>query len=477
MRMNPSRWSTEMREVNAFTPEEDARLKREVMEWIEYGRSVEKLDRARAAEAIRALYAAIGSPTPAVVFFSSPAMCISAWQALQAAAWQGTKRASPHARQREQELRSEVQAQLRAQPISQAWSGRCRQADSSVRRQIESRSRSRAWCDAWDELSRHFDARIDKRLDPRARGQLEIDLRETLWTRLRSCLWWLVELELEDQFTQAVRPPPAKSSVPSDNEREDSADDRERVLYAIKREESMLEDMQIGIHMPALERIPAHLGKAIWEHSGACLGTWWCASAVFYDFCGRLGLPYALEEKRILRLWVDQCRHAHWWFECDGIVFVSERPSVLTVDAQGRLHNEQGPALDYGDGFRVCAIHGVRVEAEAVLHPEHITLRRIETESNIEVRRVLTMLYGPARYLKDSGATLEHQDERGKLWRKKRTEDADLVMVEVVNSTPEPDGSLRSYLLRVPPGMRTASEAVAWTFGMQSRHYRPSVET
>ena len=304
-----------------------------------------------------------------------------------------------------------------------------------------------------------------------------MDLREALWTRLRSCLWWPLELELEDRFVKAVRPPPVRSSVSSDDEQEGPADDRERLLYAITREEWMLQDMQIGMHMPALERVPTHLGKAIWEHSGACLGTWWCASAVFYDFCGRLGLPYALEEKRILRLWVDQCRHAHWWFECDGIVFVSERPSVLTVDAQGRLHNEQGPALDYGDGFRVCAIHGVRVEAEAVLHPEHITLRRIETESNIEVRRVLTMLYGPARYLKDSGATLEHQDERGKLWRKKRTEDADLVMVEVVNSTPEPDGSLRSYLLRVPPGMRTASEAVAWTFGMQSRHYRPSVET
>ena len=79
--------------------------------------------------------------------------------------------------------------------------------------------------------------------------------------------------------------------------------------------------------------------------------------------------------------------------------------------------------------------------------------------------------------MKDSGAALVHQDERGKLWRKKRAEDADLVMVEVTNSTPEPDGSVRSYLLRVPPNMRTASAAVAWTFGLRSREYRPSVET
>ena len=39
-------------------------------------------------------------------------------------------------------------------------------------------------------------------------------------------------------------------------------------------------------------------------------------------------------------------------------------------------------------------------------------------------------------------------------------------MVEVVNSTPEPDGSRKTYFLRVPPTIGTAREAVAWTFGL-----------
>ena len=207
------------------------------------------------------------------------------------------------------------------------------------------------------------------------------------------------------------------------------------------------------------------------------MGTWWCASAVFYDFCGRLGVRYALEGRRLLRLWLAQCRETHWWFECDGIVFAADRPPVLKLDSHGRLHNERGPALDYGDGFALCAIHGVWVEEDCVLHPGGITVERIERESNVEVRRVLTGLYGYARYLKDSGATLVQKDERGRLWRKRRCEDADLVMVEVVNATPEPDGSVRTYLLRVPPHLRTASEAVAWTFGLRSSQYLPSIET
>ena len=45
-----------------------------------------------------------------------------------------------------------------------------------------------------------------------------------------------------------------------------------------------------------------------------------------------------------------------------------------------------------------------------------------------------------------------------------------LTVVEVVNSTPEPDGSHRRYFLRVPPDTRTAREAVAWTFGFDDPH-------
>ena len=51
------------------------------------------------------------------------------------------------------------------------------------------------------------------------------------------------------------------------------------------------------------------------------------------------------------------------------------------------------------------------------------------------------------------------------------------MVVEVENSTPEPDGSRRTYFLRVPPATRTAREAVAWTFSMTADAYRPSMET
>jgi hypothetical protein len=54
---------------------------------------------------------------------------------------------------------------------------------------------------------------------------------------------------------------------------------------------------------------------------------------------------------------------------------------------------------------------------------------------------------------------------------------ASLVLVHVTNATPEPDGSQRSFFLRVPPDMQRARQAVAWTFGKSEREYAPVRES
>lgn len=75
---------------------------------------------------------------------------------------------------------------------------------------------------------------------------------------------------------------------------------------------------------------------------------------------------------------------------------------------------------------------------------------------------------------------LIHSDQHGELFEEEGGVfgSQPLMLLRVRNSTPEPDGSFRSYLLRVPPTCRTAREAAAWTFGFEdSRDYRPEIET
>jgi hypothetical protein len=169
----------------------------------------------------------------------------------------------------------------------------------------------------------------------------------------------------------------------------------------------------------------------------------------------------------------EVARHAGWWWPYERTVVISERPETLHRDEAGRLDRGDGPALSYRDGFALYAWRGMPVPAEFLAELTALTPERIRQEENAELRRVMLEFYGYDRYLTESGAEPVHRDETGILWRIALDGDEDVVMVEVVNSTPEPDGTHRTYWLRVPPSTRTAKGGVAWTFGLDADAYAP----
>lgn len=170
-------------------------------------------------------------------------------------------------------------------------------------------------------------------------------------------------------------------------------------------------------------------------------------------------------------------RDAGWWWPYEKVAVVSERPSSLYRDEAGRLDRADGPALSYGDGFELHAWRGMPVPSTFLGELTALTPERIRGEENAELRRVMLEFYGYDRYLEESGAVPVHRDGTGVLWRVELLGDEDVVMVEVVNSTPEPDGTSRTYWLRVPPTTRTAREGVAWTFGLAAEVYEPARQT
>ncbi|MER6630266.1 DUF6745 domain-containing protein [Streptomyces sp. NPDC000987] len=170
-------------------------------------------------------------------------------------------------------------------------------------------------------------------------------------------------------------------------------------------------------------------------------------------------------------------RSAGWWWPYGRVAVVSERPVALHRDEAGRLDCGSGPALAYPDGFALHAWRGMPVPPAFVAELPSLTPERIRSEENAELRRVMLEYYGYDRYLADSGARPVHQDPTGTLWRIDLPDDEPVVMVEVLNSTPEPDGTRRTYWLRVPPSTRTAKAGVAWTFGVPAAEYAPVRET
>ena len=221
-------------------------------------------------------------------------------------------------------------------------------------------------------------------------------------------------------------------------------------------------------------------------------------------------LKLQLPEFEKYQAWEDAALHGGFRVMHEEFCMVSDFPAEIHKDEQHRPHNDAGPSHRWRDGWSLWYIHGVRVTEQIVMHPETLTVAQIDAEENAEVRRVMLERFGMSRYILESGAKPQHQDEFGVLYRRELANDEPIVMVRVLNSTPEPDGSLsmeeamqvfgeakvkrqltilnrilrwnkparfKEYWLRVPPDMQTAHEAVAWTFGKTPATYNPDWET
>ena len=189
---------------------------------------------------------------------------------------------------------------------------------------------------------------------------------------------------------------------------------------------------------------------------------------------------------------------ACWWYPSTRFVMACERPSAIHLETpdpeqpyERRLHCETGPAIVWPDGWGIHAWHGIQVPAHVVTAPDTITATEVQAQSNAEVRRVMVERMGLDRFVDQLGAVPIHADECGTLYRCEQDGDEPLVIVRVLNSTPEPDGSTKSYTIRVHPELRpmkrdrtygepqklTARNAVASTFGLRGEAYHPVVET
>lgn len=203
-----------------------------------------------------------------------------------------------------------------------------------------------------------------------------------------------------------------------------------------------------------------------------CYGAHDAGWLAFYDTMGELGLE---EEVKPLRGVIEMGKLAGWWWPYDEAVIVTDRPTEIHRDEDGRLHNETGAAVLYSDGFGVWALHGLRVTQQIIEAPETLTVDQIKGERNAEVRRAMIERYGAERFLQASNAKVRHQDDRGILYE--FPDDRDITICEVVNATAERDGKFERFWLIGPGTVRKADEFVAASFGLTVQEYTPSVES
>jgi hypothetical protein len=181
-------------------------------------------------------------------------------------------------------------------------------------------------------------------------------------------------------------------------------------------------------------------------------------------------LALKAETEPLLGLW-QLAGNAGWIQPHAQTCWLCERPELLCTDVNERLHHPTGPALRFRDGFSIFAWRGVELPRALIEYPERITLATIDGETNVQIRRCMIEIMTPRRYVAEGGAKRIAEDETGVLWRRTWLAHDAWAAVEVINATPEPDGSRKHYFLQVPPNLQTPREAVAWTYGMQPEVY------
>ena len=108
----------------------------------------------------------------------------------------------------------------------------------------------------------------------------------------------------------------------------------------------------------------------------------------FYDYFREVcGLKE--ETEKLLPL-MNLAKETGWHLFYKEIVILSEKPVEIYRDEQHRLHNLNGPAIKWNDGYSLYSINGLRVpEYICMTSKENFTKEMFLKEENVDFRRCL----------------------------------------------------------------------------------------
>lgn len=423
-------------------------------EWLRVALSTDPADFEAAEAAIVMLYAGINLPRPYFVRLSSP-LAAEIYINLLTAMWP--------------EIVSKSEEQLQRQLWDQPWE----QLNKQLRNQLKDCTRDHLR----DQFGIHLGVQLQDQLGFQIEDQISTQLGRPLWDQWRGPLWGYVRAQIGDQLRNQL------------------GDQLGEALWNRlgMKFRSQLED-QFGGRIQ--EYVQDRLEGVNMRFVGTRFSGQWDAWIWGWADTGRrVGADYPKWLGDSLDNHCTLCRSCGAFYPFRSSCIVVDRPEIISLDEGGRLHAETGPAVKFRDGYSLWSWRGVRVPEYVIEQPSEITIKKINEEDNTEIRRVMIERYGWDRYLNDAGMEMisEDTDILGcprRLWHKDIGDEFPLRLVEVVNSSPEPDGSFNKYFLQVPhetvgmpnemdngTPLNTPQSAIAWTFGMTVDEYKTQIET
>lgn len=101
----------------------------------------------------------------------------------------------------------------------------------------------------------------------------------------------------------------------------------------------------------------------------------------------------------------------------ENVCILVELPLYVKTNPQHQMHNPEGPAIEFADGFKLYSWNGVIVPEKLIMTPDEITQEDIVKESNAEIRRAYREKLGAKVYYdrisNGKGLTLLDEDVDG----------------------------------------------------------------
>lgn len=182
----------------------------------------------------------------------------------------------------------------------------------------------------------------------------------------------------------------------------------------------------------------------------------------FYDYFKEV---VGLEVCNKLNGLFELAKYSGWVSFYEDTVVFQHRPNIVKFDDQNRLHCEDGPAISFPDGYSVYCWHGVRIPSDWIEHKANLTPEIALKWENIEQRRCACEILGWAAILRKLDSKVIDIDDDpmiGTLLEVNIPEIGKEKFLQVLC------GTGRTFAIPVPPEMKTALEANAWTFDIPS---------
>jgi hypothetical protein len=451
--------------ITKLSPEQEAKIPEFIEKWCQIGLSTEPAERSKAEQAILAIYEKVGKKPPQIVWCTSP-LANGLTRAI-------VRRFFPS----DGHINDEVWTMVKncvTDTVSQTfWESieanvyNCRDSypGDNIASRIRFGSYERQEC-LWEIVEHFVHGSAGEDTWEIVRNRVEGNIAERI-NRIRDNI--LVSIVNSVQVS--------KSESKQDQARANGSD------FAYTGEVIVTDVSSPDVTRFEREKVKARVKYSLGEHATDSLGNSVRASArnscygqhdgaylALFDYF-RTACGFETQTEQLRGQW-EEAQSAGWYLPHEHVCWVSERPKFLHLNNRNRLHCNNGPAMEYPDGWSIYALNGVVMKSVYVMTPaERLDPVDILKESNVDIRRELLRKLGIPRMI-SYGKEIDRQGnyrliDMSAIFRGSWIDYAPYLLMQ----SPSVDGA--QHMEGVSPECRTVEQAINWRASEVAKNWDP----